>query len=1004
MTADQNLSFATGLAHLVDVLSQRLQDGEPLELSNVLRAHPEHAEELRKILPALGALNDYTSHQGNPNSAAPPLQPLGDFRLLREVGRGGMGVVYEAEQLSLRRKVALKVLPFAATLDPRQLQRFRHEAQAAALLHHPNVVPVHAVGCERGVHYYAMQFIEGRTLAKVVRDLLGEADFAPRGASTACTVAGSTSRPVAGEQHCRFAARLCAQAAEALEYAHQTGVIHRDIKPANLLLDERGELWVTDFGLALVRGHPELTVTGDLLGTLRYMSPEQALAKPGIVDHRTDVYSLGATLYELLTLEAAVPGDDRAAVLDRIANTDPLPPHRLNPAIPFELETIVLKAVTRSRDERYQSAREFAEDLRRFLDGRPIHARRATRLQRAQKWADRHRRLLVALVASVAFVTLGVVFGSVWYAGHQRDRAKEAARKEQEERRLKLDALLQSQQARLLVAQATRERAKPGYHNTYIADLDHAVGHPPDLSGIEEIDRRRYRHDYQLHLERVRRELLTGLGDPLGPGPVMTGGKIDWGSTGNTQPATSCTTPDGQWAAEWDSVAAEVKLVARDGGEVVRTPCPLGTVLDLKLSTAGRLLVAGCEKGFAVWDLPGLKVRVMSRGSPVRVVAIDPRARQIALLTDCAELWDVASNRRLREYPTSGRFHPTTLGFSVDGNYLFIQGEQPESWSLRDTPEKIHFDDHEGGVLAITFSPDGRYLATTARDRTIRLWDVEERKFVRMWGPAKPLVGALTFSQDGRHLAAGDAEGGVRLLDPVTGTESARDRVGGTIFRLQFTADGRRLLAAAGKTGLAAWSMPLLERIPADRPAKAETSVIDLADHPNGESLVYMTEQGEVYHRSSRGNVDQFLLNGLPWSTASLGFDAAGERLTLVGMRGLVVLDWRTGAGVETVPGLRISHSSNGRWAAVASGRSISVCDRPSGAIVFTLPPEEAEVLSLAYSPDRRRLAVGLSNGGVVVWDVERVIKRFEMLRLDPKQDVVHRESLFQIHPPPSAP
>ena len=426
MIADHGASTATGLAQLVDVLSQRLQAGEPLDLTAALRAHPEYADQLRRLLPALGALNDLAPPGDGASPAAPSREPLGDFRLIREVGRGGMGVVYEAEQISLRRQVALKVLPFAATLDSRQLQRFRHEAQAAALLHHPNIVPVYAVGCERGVHYYAMQFIEGRTLLEAIRELRAGPPTRPAAstASTARGTGGLTPRPAASDEHCRAAARLTIQAAEALEYAHQTGVVHRDIKPANLLLDARGELWVTDFGLALVRGHPELTVTGDLLGTLRYMSPEQAQAKPGVVDHRTDVYSLGATLYELLTLEPAVAGDDRATVLQRIAHADPIPPRRHNAAVPADLETVVLKAMARSRDERYQTAREFADDLRRFLDGRPIHARRVTRLQRAHKWAGRHRRLLNTLTVAAALAVLAVVVASLEYARHQRTRPR----------------------------------------------------------------------------------------------------------------------------------------------------------------------------------------------------------------------------------------------------------------------------------------------------------------------------------------------------------------------------------------------------------------------------------------------------------------------------------------------------------------------------------------------------------------------------------------------------
>ena len=335
-----------------------------------------------------------------------------------------MGVVYEAVQISLGRQVALKVLPFAAALDGKQLQRFKNEAQAAAHLHHTNIVPVFAVGCERGVHYYAMQYIDGQTLAAMIRELRqltgletvdrtdaaglvaklaselvsghwaparrgtkqeqptgpyappSQAPEAPANETTPPPVAPSTERSTKSQAFFRTVANLGVQAAEALEYAHQLGVVHRDIKPANLLVDVRGNLWITDFGLAHCQSQAGLTMTGDLVGTLRYMSPEQALAKRVVVDHRTDIYSLGVTLYELLTLEPAFKGGDRQELLRQIAFEEPRPPRRLNGAIPRELETIALKAMEKNPLERYATAQELADDLRRFLMHEPIRARR----------------------------------------------------------------------------------------------------------------------------------------------------------------------------------------------------------------------------------------------------------------------------------------------------------------------------------------------------------------------------------------------------------------------------------------------------------------------------------------------------------------------------------------------------------------------------------------------------------------------------------------------------
>jgi len=301
---------------------------------------------------------------------------LGEFRLLREIGRGGMGVVYEAEQVSLGRPVALKVLAASAGFDSKQLARFQIEAQVAAALHHPHIVPIFAVGCDRGIHYHAMQLIAGRCLADILRNPGDDGD----GASL------SLSTPLSPCE----AARLAMHAAEALDHAHALGVLHRDIKPANLLRDDRGHLWVTDFGLARYRDGADLTVSGDLLGTLRYMSPEQA-AGGRVIDTRTDIYSLGATLYELLTGRPAFVGDDHQVILRQIATIEPKPPRKLDPTIPRDLETIVGKAMAKEPERRYASARDLADDLRRFLDDRPVRARRPNLAERLARWSRRHR-------------------------------------------------------------------------------------------------------------------------------------------------------------------------------------------------------------------------------------------------------------------------------------------------------------------------------------------------------------------------------------------------------------------------------------------------------------------------------------------------------------------------------------------------------------------------------------------------------------------------------------
>jgi serine/threonine protein kinase/Flp pilus assembly protein TadD len=442
------------LGQALDEYLTALEAGRAPDREEFLARHAAIAPHLADCLRGLefvrqaaGALDDPAEAPAaeviRDGEASPPAA-LGDFRIVRQVGRGGMGVVYEAEQLSMRRRVALKVLPFAAALDARALQRFKNEAQAAGHLQHTNIVPVYSVGCERGVHFYAMQYVEGQTLAALIADLgrhsnraAAEPPVATGPYVPSTEPAAVATQPVAGlsTMHShrepaffRAVAQLAIQAAEALEHAHQMGVVHRDIKPGNLMVDGRGNLWVTDFGLAQFQTDASLTVSGDLIGTVRYMSPEQALAKRILIDHRTDIYSLGVTLYELLTLRPAFAGKDRQELLRQITFEEPCRPRRLNRALPPELETIVLKAMEKNPADRYATAQALADDLRRWLEDKPIQARRPSLVQRARKWGQRHRAM-VRTAAVCLLVTLAVLAGSVgWVVRDQAARRTETER------------------------------------------------------------------------------------------------------------------------------------------------------------------------------------------------------------------------------------------------------------------------------------------------------------------------------------------------------------------------------------------------------------------------------------------------------------------------------------------------------------------------------------------------------------------------------------------------
>lgn len=435
---------------LADILERYLADlerGAAPDRATFLGEHAELADELRPYLDSLDKLHVATQDLrtmrtlGGKEASEPAAKQIGEYKIVREIGRGGMGVVYEAHQESLNRRVALKILPFAAVLDQRQIARFRNEAQSAAQLHHPHIVPVFAVGQEHGVYYYAMQFIDGKSMEAAIHELRAVSGVTPtqgttrvRGAKDGSTTTIGFNRnsvlssegSIRSSEFFRGVARLGREAAQALQHAHDYGIIHRDVKPSNLMLDLQGKLWVTDFGLARIQNDSGVTLTGDVVGTLRYMSPEQASGN-ALVDARTDVYSLGVTLYELLTLEHAFTGDDRHVVLRRIEQEEPAAPRKLNPAVPLDLETIVLAAMSKSRDERYQSAQALADDLGRFLSGEPALARRPGMLDHATKWARRHQSLVAMAAVCAILVSIVSSVGMLLIAREKTEAEKSRA-------------------------------------------------------------------------------------------------------------------------------------------------------------------------------------------------------------------------------------------------------------------------------------------------------------------------------------------------------------------------------------------------------------------------------------------------------------------------------------------------------------------------------------------------------------------------------------------------
>jgi eukaryotic-like serine/threonine-protein kinase len=812
----------TGLDALLDWAIAQCRAGEPIDLEKLVNAHPELESELRQAIPVLVALEQSgsptaaASNVGAPREVLQGNRTLGDFRLIREVGRGGMGVVYEAEQLSLGRRVAVKVLPMAGLLDDRHVERFRHEARAAASLQHPNIVPVHSVGCERGVHYLAMQFIEGQTLAAVIHDLRhSKPDTAPSAptvpgtpsAETHPIAAFSTEHPTRGKDRHRSIANLAMQLALALEYAHSVGIVHRDIKPANLLLDAQGKVWIADFGLAHLEGDMSLTMTGDVIGTLRYMSPEQASGRRDLVDHRSDVYSLGVTLYELLTLRPAFPQSDRIQLLSAVADQEPVNPRSVDPSIPRDLETVVLKAIAKEPQVRYVSAKAFAEDLRRFLQYEPVQAKRPGLVDRGYKWSRRHRAVTVAaaamlVVTAVSFAASTLLIAAAFDNEAQQRLVAEGAQEQAQQRAVAAEEARAHEQAERQRAEQAEARA---YRQQYQAQMQlagvdaesgnmarlsqHLIEHLPmgtrsDLRGWEW---------YHL-LERLHQSLsLRGHREPVG--------SVCW----SPDSRNVATTSNDATFRIWDVVV---------GKEVKKYNFSLDWKRGVAWSPDGRKVAWGSdgpEKAIRVLELETDDVIVL-RGHRL-TNSIDWSPDSLCLLsasqdaTDPSRVWDVATQQCLHvlaidsERITAARWSPDGKRIAAVGSKGKVKvwnamsgdmsGELQHATSLYSLHWSTHDDEllvgdyngscliidpkemqitrrfriHDGSVNAICMHHKGTSVASAGEDGCIILWNLADGEVVSRYRGHRDGITSLAWSPSGKQIASAGVDAEVKIWD-----------------------------------------------------------------------------------------------------------------------------------------------------------------------------------------------------------------------------------------------
>jgi serine/threonine protein kinase/WD40 repeat protein len=839
------------LGELAEEFSARVRRGDMPEVEEYAGRHPALAERIRALFPTLMLLEGMAA--GGAKSAAAahgadlaPGSLFGAYRIEREVGLGGMGVVYEAVHLTLQRRVALKVLPVSGPRAAAQLERFLREARTAAGLHHTNIVPVFDVGQVGGTPYYAMQFIEGKSLdhaAKPIAPPTAELDpartqaepSAPSGPPPASTeAAAAPAAPPRG--HYGWVAEVGVQAAEALAYAHARGVIHRDIKPSNLLLDGQGVVWVTDFGLARRLDDAALTHSGQLLGTPRYMSPEQAQAAKSPVDHRTDIYSLGATLYELLARRPPFDGPTPLDVVLQILERAPVPPRRLDPKVPRDLETVILKAMAKRPADRYQSARELADDLRRFLKAEPIKARRISVFGRAARWARRNPAV-AALLATVALALLAGTAVSTFFAVEATEQAREA---DAARVRAGRDA---ERNLRLLYV-ATINLAQAAFHDHRFDRTLELLKEARPEQGKEDLRGWEWHYLWNT-LNRQARRL------PLGHALLL--GR------------------DGKHFITADKNALLVRELP-DGGVRLRLPRKGGPPRDVALSPDGRLFGRLDTDSWAVWELNSTR-----QYGPFRA---EGRAWTLALAGDRAALGILRSPAKgavgkgpapfatafeIRERSTGCLLRTLEIGpdsyinhtaaFSADGALLVtIAGEEVAVWEADTGKKRFHVQRRSprGRSPLSAFhteaalDPAGRYLALVeGQGKSVGLHALKDGKTTRTLPPFPTPVTALAFSPDGTRLVAAEESGSVTVLD-LRGRAAPQTfyHIYGPATQLAFRPGGRTLLGQ-GAGGLQEWDLSHPDRLLVPGLRTESPDLFEPALGPQGRRLAAVVEADE---------------------------------------------------------------------------------------------------------------------------------------------------------------
>jgi serine/threonine protein kinase/WD40 repeat protein len=1078
------------LNELADDFAARYRRGERPSLTEYTSQHPDLADEIRELFPALVEMEVVKAAAEAPGTepeiGLPPLEHFGDFQILREIGRGGMGVVYESEQISLGRRVALKLLTQRMLRDGVQKRRFDREAKAAARLHHTNIVPVFGSGEHEGTPYYVMQFIQGlgldvvseeiarldgwptaqtdrKDVSNVTQSLINGAfqstadperssDSHSRAVENTSGIAMSMTQPgssaTGSDRHHRKlsywqgVARIGVQVADALEYAHRQGIVHRDVKPSNLLLDLSGTAWITDFGLAKGDDQDNLTRTGDMLGTLRYMPPEAFEGKSGV---RGDVYGLGISLYELLALRPAFDERDRNKLIKAVTTNEPSRLRRVRANIPRDLETIVHKAIDREPGRRYGSAAEMAADLQRFLDDEPIKAREISTGERVWRWC-RHYPAIASLIGLVALLMAGITVASLVAAVHfdKLARAADLARVETEtartvEQKAKEDARQKLVRMHLTTANLYADRgdhaaALHWVAKAWIDDQSHlAADSKLDLDVLE---------NHRTRVGDALEELPQLIGACFHGRPVLDG---DFDPTGRL----AATHVGDHRVFLWDWARGELAVPALEH---------TGQVAAIAFSPDGRrLATAATDQVARVWDTAnGQIIQTMRHDGPVTWVAFSPDGTTLATTSgDQVRLWDSITGAAQGE-PLAAGAGVDFVRFCPDGSkFVSAAPAQAIVWdAFTGKPlgvtlpqRRIEFADRSNLMAdpdcvqlerrrhRPVFSADSRLLVTSCGHELL-LWSAEGiRKYATPNAPDQPTQIEATFVADGRTIVYGwrvnsylhfiDVKsgahtstsnrlprqtGGVRVspngrltaipitsgnifVSPLTGPLRNQDPLPNSQSVTQFNFDqtGRRLWATSLDGLLRVWQVVRQsERYDFDCGRAHCLQFPQRAYTPDGRVVAEVTPEGV---RLRARLFDAIPPRVLPQTgVRSVRFGPEGKVLVSWGPTGTRV--WQMPDGVDITPsGLRLLENqavafdaAATRIATLAPNGALAVWEIASGRCLFASPRR---------GPSSRFVLLDESGDEVVVTEEEDVIRGWDVATGKPRPVIDLHKSAY---------